>query len=200
MTAAQAGTARRHRDRPFVVQVAALLREPGTRRQVVASAPIEDLAVSGSRVPEGAPVTLEALLESVHGGILVTGTVAASWGGECRRCLEPARGAISVGVRELCVEGGDVETTYELTGDELDLEPIAHDACILELPLAPLCREGCLGLCPECGANRNLEQCSCRPEPDPRWGPLALVRDGAPQARAVPGAARPDTAASKTTE
>ena len=61
----------------------------------------------------------------------------------------------------LVVEGDGTRTTYPLPGDELDLEPLAHDACILELPLAPLCGEDCLGLCPECGVNRNLEPCSC---------------------------------------
>jgi uncharacterized protein len=200
VSSAPALGAHKHRDRPFVVQVAGLLRDPGSRRRVELSAPIDDLAVSGSRVPDGAPVTIEALLESVHEGILVTGTVSASWEGECRRCLEPARGELRLDVRELCVEEGDVETTYALTADELDLEPIAHDACILELPLAPLCKEGCLGLCPECGANRNLELCACGPAPDSRWGPLVMLEDVAPQARSAQGATRPDTAASETTE
>lgn len=196
-----AAVPRKGRDRPFVVPVAALLREPGSRRQVTCSGPIDELSVSGSRVPEGVPVTFEGLLESVHGGILVTGTVSAPWSGECRRCLETAEGFLEVEVRELCVEEGDVETTYGLTAEELDLEPIAHDACILELPLAPLCMEGCLGLCPECGANRNLQPCSCRPAPDPRWGVLTLLEgDGAPQARAQAGAKGSDPAAHKTTE
>jgi uncharacterized protein len=150
---------------------------------VSVSAPIEELAVSGSAVPHGSPVTIEALLESVHGGILVTGTVTASWEGECRRCLEQARGELSCQVRELCVEEGDVETTYRLSGDELDLEPIAHDACILDLPLAPLCSEGCLGICPECGVNRNFESCSCEPAPDPRWGALGDLKGMTSQAR-----------------
>jgi len=191
---------RRHRGRPFVVAVAGLLREPGSRRQVEVDAPIEDLAVSGSHVPDGALVHVSALLESVHDGILVSGTVSAKWEGACRRCLDEARGELCVPVRELCVEGGDVETTYALLGDELDLEPIAHDACILELPLAPLCNEGCLGLCPECGVNRNLEQCSCDPAPDPRWGPLALLGGGAPQARVASSAAGPEPVPGETTE
>ncbi|MDA8292425.1 MAG: DUF177 domain-containing protein [Actinomycetota bacterium] len=158
------------------------------------------LEVSGSRVPEGSPVRASVLLESVHGGILVSGTVSAGWTGACRRCLEDASGALSVPVRELCVEGGDVETTYALVGDELDLEPIAHDACILELPLAPLCREGCLGLCPECGADRNRERCSCGPAPDPRWGPLVALAGEAPQARAARSAVGPGRGPGETTE
>ena len=200
MTTTEAPGARRRRERAFVVPVAGLLREPGSRRHVEVEAPIADLAVSGSQVTGGTPVAVSAVLESVHGGILVTGAVHASWEGECRRCLEPAHGELRTEVRELCVEGGDLETTYGLSADELDLEPIAHDACILELPLAPLCIEGCLGLCPECGANRNLERCSCGPAPDPRWGPLVLLRGGAPQARPAHSAAGPESVPGETTE
>ncbi len=200
MSSAPVPPQRRSRVRLLAVPVASLLREPGSRRRVTTSAVVEDLAVSGSFVPEGAEVVVDVLLESVHDGILVSGTVTASWQGACRRCLEPAQGVLVVEVRELCVEAGDEETTYPLDGDELDLEPIAHDACILALPLAPLCEEGCLGLCPECGVNRNLEQCSCEPPPDPRWGSLTLTGGGTPQVRPARGATRPDEAAGETAD
>jgi uncharacterized protein len=165
-------------DEPFLVEIAALRREPGSHRRIALSAPLPGLAVPTSAVVGGA-VALEALLESVSEGILVTGTIRATWEGECRRCLERATGEIVVEVRELCVEEpDDEETTYRLDGDLLDLAPIVHDACILELPLAPLCSEGCLGICPECGANRNLERCACAAPVDPRWAALAVLRGG----------------------
>ena len=68
------------------------------------------------------------------------------------------------------------DLTYAIGSDWLDLEPIVHDACILELPLAPLCRDDCQGLCPVCGANRNSETCSCEAPVDPRWSALAVLR------------------------
>jgi uncharacterized protein len=161
---------------PFLVEVAALRREPGSARRVSLSAPLPGLAVPTSAIAEGEPVTLDALLESVSEGILVTGTVTARWEAACRRCLEVASGPLEVEVRELCVaEPDDEETTYRLDGDLLDLAPLVQDACILELPLAPLCSEGCLGICPECGANRNAEACACVAPVDPRWGALAAL-------------------------
>ncbi len=182
------GAAGRRRDaHPFRVEVGDLRRQPGKVRTLRIGAPLSELAVSGSAVPEDEPVELEARLESVHEGILVTATVRARWRGECRRCLKPTSGELVAEVRELCVEHGDEETTYRLDGDELDLEPIVHDACILDLPLAPLCGEGCLGLCPECGADRNLEPCSCVPAPDPRWAGLSVLTGG----RAESGGGRP---------
>jgi uncharacterized protein len=163
-------------DVPFLVEVAALRREPGSSRRVTISAPLSGLAVPTSAIVPGEAVVLDALLESVSEGILVRGTVTASWVGECRRCLEEARGELVIAVRELCVEEpDDEETTYRLDGDVLDLAPIVHDACILELPLAPLCSEGCLGICPECGVNRNVERCPCAAPTDPRWAALAAL-------------------------
>jgi len=72
------------------------------------------------------------------------------------------------------------EEAYPLSGDELDLEPLARDAILLELPLAPLCSENCRGLCPACGANRNTDPCDCAPVADPRWAALDALRDATP--------------------
>ncbi|MGD1012170.1 MAG: DUF177 domain-containing protein [Acidimicrobiales bacterium] len=156
----------------FVVGVALLRKHPGTRRELKLAGPIADLEVTNSRVPEGSLVEVDVALESVFGGVVVSGTVSACWEGECGRCLEPATGRFCVDVREVYSEQADPELEYPLSADWLDLEPLAHDACILELPLAPLCRNDCLGLCPECGVNRNNETCTCTARTDPRWAAL----------------------------
>ncbi|MGH9207283.1 MAG: YceD family protein [Acidimicrobiales bacterium] len=121
---------------------------------------------------------MEVLLESVHSGILATGTISAAWGGECRRCLTPTQGHIAVRVRELFELGGGSEESYSLAGDQLDLEPMARDAVVLELPLAPLCSNECRGLCPGCGVNRNETSCSCVVAPDRRWAALDALKEG----------------------
>ena len=158
---------------PFVVAVAVLRKNPGTRRRLKVTGPIADLDVSNSRVEPGSAVELDVVLESVLGGMVVTGTVSACWEGECRRCLETATGRLLARVREVYTDHADPEIEYAMTDDWLDLEPLAHDACILELPLAPLCGPDCLGLCPECGVNRNHETCTCTEKTDPRWAGLA---------------------------
>jgi len=179
--------------RPFVVHVAQLRRTTGTRWHEERRGVLGGLDCSGSAVPEGAPVEADVDLDAVLGGVAVEGTVRAPWVGACRRCLAPATGILTVGVRELYTEDGDGEETYPLHGDELDLEPLVRDAVLLELPQAPLCGPDCGGLCPVCGANRNEEDCGCEAPRDVRWAALDALRVADPDAPAPPPERGPGT-------
>jgi uncharacterized protein len=66
----------------------------------------------------------------------------------------------------------------EVAGESLDTRPLVLEQVQLELPSRPLCRDDCAGLCPRCGADRNLGECACGPgEADPRWaGALAALK------------------------
>ena len=153
--AARGGRDRRRARRPFIVQVAALRKQAGSVRHEVRQGGIEGLSAVGVSVPDGAPVVCDLTLASYPGGIMVTGTVGAPWVGECRRCGGPVSGRVDAAVRERYAPRPDWtedEDAYLLAGDELDLEPLARDAVMLDLPLAPLCSPDCLGLCPRCGA------------------------------------------------
>lgn len=170
----------RRATRPFLFNVGSLRSRPGTRQEVHVASQVAELRALDAWVPEEAEVHFDGFLESTRGGVTVGGTVRAPYEGLCRRCLERATGEIVAEVREICREPGSEEDggedePYPLGRDELDIEPIVRDACILELPLAPLCSENCLGLCPTCGANRNLGECSC-PEPvDDRLSGLSVL-------------------------
>ncbi|MGH8987067.1 MAG: YceD family protein [Acidimicrobiales bacterium] len=171
---------------PFVVHVAKLRRVHGARWHEVRTGPVdcEGVIVARSRadssVPQGAEAVCEVTLESFAGGVMVTGTVGARWEGLCRRCASPVGGMLRIPVRERFAEqrGRDPEDeeAYPIVDDELDLGPMVRDAVVLELPLAPLCREGCQGLCPGCGCDRNEERCHCEAPRDPRWANLDVLR------------------------
>ncbi len=148
---------------PWLVPVGALRRRLGSSRDVEISAPITEMAVSYARVPDDAPVVFKGNVSSTMGGVVVSGVIRAPYEGECRRCLEAARGELEITVDELCLDEPEPDLGYGVDPEWLDLEPIVHDACILDLPLAPLCRENCLGLCPICGVNRNNQTCDCEP-------------------------------------
>jgi len=167
----------------WLVPVTALRRNVGHRLEVRRVGSLGELTVAGSCVPAEDEVTLDVVLTSVSGGIEVTGTVRAPWQGECRRCLGSVHSELEAEVRELYTppgvdgDGEPDEETYELGPDHLDLLPLARDAVLLELPLAPLCRPDCAGLCPTCGSDLNTTPCDCAAEVlDPRWAALDSLR------------------------
>lgn len=104
---------------------------------------------------------------------------------ECERCLEPAVFPVArsfdlfyrpqeevTGHGELALKEGEVEIAFH-DGEGLDLKEVLREQVLLALPMQRLCREDCLGLCPHCGANRNVLACSCTPEVlDERWAAL----------------------------
>ena len=62
--------------------------------------------------------------------------------------------------------------------DEIDLGEVMREQFYLAVPMKPLCREDCRGLCPVCGINRNRETCSCQTDwVDPRLEPLRKLVD-----------------------
>jgi uncharacterized protein len=161
----------------LVASVADLLKHPGSTKRLERETVLDDLGISASRVPAGEPVLVDVELQSVNDGIVAVGTVRTSWEGECRRCLKPARGEVAAAVQEVYERDPVEGETRALDGAEVDLSELARDAVLLELPLAPLCRDDCAGLCPQCGADLNESGCDCVVETkDPRWAALEQVR------------------------
>ncbi|MBV8949910.1 MAG: DUF177 domain-containing protein [Actinobacteria bacterium] len=160
----------------FRINVADLLHRPGSRRALHLEAPLAGLAVTGSAVPDDAPVAVDVLLERVPEGVVVRGVVRAPWEGPCRRCLRPVHGEIDSEVQELFETTPLEGETYPLEHDHLDLALPVRDVVLLELPVAPVCRADCAGLCPVCGRDRNEDPCSCKQStPDPRWAALSQL-------------------------
>ncbi len=63
--------------------------------------------------------------------------------------------------------------TAMITEFEIDIDGPICEALSLEIPLKPLCDKNCLGLCPQCGVDRNRTECECKHEEvDPRWDDL----------------------------
>ncbi|MFZ9157663.1 MAG: YceD family protein, partial [Ilumatobacteraceae bacterium] len=71
---------------------------------------------------------------------------------------------------------------FPIENDQIDLATMVRESVLLDLPDSPVCRPDCAGLCPACGADRNLGDCGCRIEtPDPRWAGLDAIRDQLPE-------------------
>ena len=132
-------------------------------------------------VPEGSLLVLDVRLESVTEGVLATGKVTGSVSGECGRCLTGFTEDLEVDFVELFAypnsvteETTDSDEVPRLEGDHLDLEPVVRDVVVLSLPLTPLCRPDCGGLCPQCGERLDdLPADHAHDQLDPRWAALA---------------------------
>jgi uncharacterized protein len=167
---------------PFVLDTRSLRRRTGLgqdhRRTVPAPTGLERDVIG---VPEGAPMDLDLRLDVVTEGVLVTGTVTVSLQGECARCLDPVAQTSTVELCELFAYPDSVtdQTTAEdevprLVDDLIDLAPVVRDAVVLALPLAPVCRPDCPGLCPDCGHRlADLPEGHGHRARDPRWDALA---------------------------
>jgi uncharacterized protein len=164
--------------------VTELRRRPGTQRPVALAAALPDLAITTARVPEGAEISLEGVLEAVEASSAITlsGHVSVPWVAECRRCLEEVAGVEDVEVSEVFEIRPTPGETYAIEGDEIDLEPVLREAVLLHLPLAPLCREDCRGPAPEeFPALADQEPEADEPPRDPRWAALDVLRGDDPR-------------------
>jgi uncharacterized protein len=180
---------------PLVLDTRELGRRPGSMRELRRTVPAPgDLGIDLIGVPTGADVELDLRLEAVMEGVLVSGTATVPLAGECGRCLEAVSDELAVDLQELySYDSGDGRTprghaperdrseeddTARMEGDLLDLEPVLRDAVVLALPLTPLCRQDCSGLCAECGGRLDdLPADHQHDAPDPRWAGLAGLLD-----------------------
>jgi len=166
-----------HERGPLVVPVTELVRHPGSHKHVQFVVDAEGLALTEVKVPDGAPVTIDVELDALGDGVVVHGTVSGTWEAICRRCLGPARGLAVAAVEELYQVRPTSEEAFTFDGDAIDLGPLVRENLLVELPLAPLCRADCAGLCPTCGLDRNATACTCDTTPtDPRWGVLDALK------------------------
>jgi uncharacterized protein len=128
--------------------------------------------------------------------VRLTGRVTTRLECDCSRCLEPLQVPVdsafdllylpaSEGVAperaepagETEIDDDDVGVTF-YRDDVIDLGEMMREQFFLALPMKPVCRDECRGLCPVCGINRNREVCSCESAwTDPRLDALRKLRD-----------------------
>jgi uncharacterized protein len=180
-----------HIDKPMTdlkFNVAQLLREEvGARREY----DFDEAAL---------PLDTEMILRQVVGRVRFTRTPSGVLGDvdarasvemPCMRCLNPSKQQITVHFRDEFHSKIEVNTGLPLPAPQeddpfyitenhlVDLEEAIREYALIELPMQPLCRTDCKGICPICGADRNTEECRCQDEEtDDRFAALkALLKD-----------------------
>ena len=149
----------------------------------------EDVAGEGDGYRIAAPVELDVEIHKDKARFRLAGHVRTRLELSCSRCLEPfvmpvdaefdirylpASEASDEREREVAEE--DLETSV-YRDDQIDLNDLVREQFYLALPMKPLCRDDCRGLCAQCGINLNTASCDCAPAwEDPRLAPLRQLK------------------------
>lgn len=172
------------------VDVAEIKQETGSHKVVPLETLLDPVEFSGQSVQFPMPFRGSAEIWNAGDCLLVRAKLEGEAWVQCSRCLTPFKLPLSVSFEEEFREGSAEEevpredeenlavaTYYE--GDVIDLTDSLRDSILLELPMKPLCRPDCAGLCPTCGANLNEGPCSCEKSHtvDPRLAALQKLLD-----------------------
>ena len=128
-------------------------------------------------------------IERTSAEVVVKGSITGDAEVECSRCLKPLERNLKIEFqanfvtpehfsvdKENEVPVSDLDTDV-LEGDRIDIKDIVREQILLNVPEQVFCEPDCKGLCPKCGANRNLIDCKCDlNETDPRWAALKNLR------------------------
>ena len=156
------------------ILVSDLLAKPGSSRKESGTVRL-DIDMTNASVH--ADATYEATLRSLTDGLVARGDATTIADLACNRCLEINPTEIIVPFEQVYrLEPQDADDEMPIEKKSwIDLEPAIHDEVTLSLPIAPVCRADCLGLCPTCGANLNNEPCDGHEEE--LDSPFAALKD-----------------------
>lgn len=131
------------------------------------------------------PLHGKVFVQPVDEGILVKGSLRGAVTAPCNRCTEDAAITIDTEFSEYedippeshsKMDEHGAAIVYERHAPMLNLGEVGWEQFMLALPIQPLCKEDCKGLCPQCGANLNNGSCSCTTDQgDPRLSALRGV-------------------------
>lgn len=169
-----------------------LQRVPSEGQEVDFNLPAEELGLDAAEIRLVDRLRLSGRLDRRdEEAFRLVGSLAVTLELECVRCLEPIRFDIREALDLLFLptsanvgpandeerELKDEDLAVSFYQDErIDLSLLMREQVYLALPMKPICRSDCLGLCPECGTNLNLSSCGCdRDTVDPRLATLKTL-------------------------
>ena len=165
----------------MLLGLAKLIGCPGGRVPFSLELDFSDMVFGSSR-PATKPVRASGEVVNTAGVLLLDGLIEAEIHGVCDRCTREFDREIEIPVHAGLETDPDSQEaddlwTFVVEGDEVDLDEIIRTAFVLEMDSKMLCSPDCKGLCFRCGADLNLGQCQCKPEPDPRFAALQQLLD-----------------------
>ncbi len=159
------------------LDVSRLKRSPGATARYEPAVDLPPHEFAGEEIIFAGPVKADLVVTNTGKALEVEGLAGGKLELSCGRCLQHFIYDYQVPIVEKYAlpsqEREDIEESQTFTGDYIDLTPSVVNSIFIALPMKIVCAEGCLGLCPVCGANLNEKSCRCAIEDfDPRLGAL----------------------------
>lgn len=142
----------------------------------------------GAEFRQVGPLKVDAAAELAGSEIRIRGQLGTRLIASCDRCLGPVEIPVErdfdlfyrplqaiAREEEMEVPEDELEVGF-FSGDGIEFDDVVTEQVILSVPMKVVCRPECLGICPVCGADRNIEVCGC--EPPPTDSPFASLKGG----------------------
>jgi uncharacterized protein len=150
--------------------------------------PVSASAIDREPLLSVSPLRMAGEVMRIEGGYALSAELVYEGELECSRCLAPYPFREDETFSLVLYPRRPAEEEKELGRDDLDvlfydepvvlLAPIAEERVQVALPMKPLCRPDCRGLCAGCGKDLNLGPCACvRDDVDPRWEALRALKE-----------------------
>ena len=125
------------------------------------------------------PLQGQFIATRISEGLYLNGKLTSVIETTCMRCLTEMSLPIAFMLDELFYHPPDTAPEGSYTWDDtgfIDLSPLVRELSLLEIPMKPICREDCQGLCMVCGQNLNEADCGCEEDDiDPRLAKLRTL-------------------------
>lgn len=145
----------------------------------------DDLALPRDDGRFESPIHIAAEMTKMGSNLVIRGKISVEVTTECSRCLTVFKNPVITQIdvlfertEHLSIDSDDVDESDDLVfldtdAKEIDIGPRVAEAIGLAMPLKPLCKEVCKGLCSICGTDLNKGSCECKVESeDQRWQAL----------------------------
>jgi uncharacterized protein len=134
---------------------------------------------TGEDLEQTSPLKANGVAElwaNSDGEVRIQGQYTVEMTAQCDRCLARARFPLEARFdlyyrpvsdiareEEVGIDEGEAEIGF-YHGGGMELEDLIREQVLLALPMQRICSDGCKGICPVCGKNRNETTCDCKVE------------------------------------
>lgn len=160
---------------PLLFDVSDLLKSIGSEKRIKKAIDLDHLEYCEQELSFPEPLDLDLVIRNVGNRLLADGHIKGKIRLKCSRCLKLFDADFCLNIEESFCTSSELlnEEAFEIINKKIDLGSLINQVLFLWLPIKPLCKVECKGLCQKCGKNLNEGSCSCEKDDiDPRLSAL----------------------------